>query len=227
MYEMCVKKGYIEKYPSLIFMPHGGIDEVVKTVKTINDVEIKAYGLVDGDDTADGKSHSVYSKDGIQNKNVLRLSRYCIENYYYDPLALLLLLIQTNRYKNEINCGSYDQFISSKNVNKQKMIDIVISKIEAEIIGDTSSGNKINTNDITKIEVEYSNPNIKITIPKWVLITKGKFFVKYIQKVIKNGQSNDGTCYPADKNDVRTSIYDNGIIPKCIVDIFSDIYKMD
>ena len=227
MYEMCVKKEYIEKYPSLIFVPRDSIDKVVDTVKTINDAGIKAYGLVDGDDTADGKSHSVYSKDGIQNKNVLRLSRYCIENYYYDPLALLLLLIQTYRYKDKINCDSYRDFIELSNVNKQKMIDIVIGKIKAEIIKDDYPRKKINTNNDNKIEVEYSNPKIKITIPKWVLITKGKFFVQYIQKVIEEGQPNDNKCLPADKNNVREMIYIKEIIPKCIVDIFSDIYKMD
>lgn len=136
----------------------GGCDLVEKHVSKMNGF---TKGILDGDNKPENQ------------KNVVRIGRYSIENYYLDPHVVLSLLIEKGKFDN--SDIQLDQTVDGSRLadvqhlseaNLQKFADWLYPKVLPHIKKEAVVG------DSTPVLVEYTNGK-SLKIPTWLIKTRG------------------------------------------------------
>lgn len=166
LYRNAVLRHELKNLPSLKFIAasvadedHGGVQEVTGMIPKFESTSIEnmVWGLIDRDNGN--------KEDG----NIKVISRYCIENYLYDPLLILISLIIQGNQRNiqclrDIQTGDYKQLLDDSTL-RQTAIDEITETLKNRSRDDFDQSQL----EVEKVTVEMFTSHGKVCylIEKW------------------------------------------------------------
>ena len=214
--DMAMRAGLLSTDVNLNFVNVGndvnGGCSIVK--KVVNDLVIAGNQTVFGVIDWDG-----HNDDSDRIKVLGQGTRYAIDNYAIDPLAVILICLEDAASREKIGFekhASVTTFKEMNNMDQQKYVDIIIKELEKII----PENERVNTKKVTYQTMEGRN----YSIPVWFTEMQGHKLVDYMRAAfpVLNKYNDDRKLYKHIAVDMCYANYP-GIIPMDIVDTLRNI----
>lgn len=214
--DMAMRAGLLSTEVNLNFVNvgndvNGGCSIVKKVVNDlVNAGNQTVFGVIDWD------GHNV---DTDRIKVLGQGTRYAIDNYAIDPLAVILICLEDVTSREKIGFErhtSVTTFKEMNNTDQQKYVDIIIKELEKII----PENERVNTKKVTYQTMEGRN----YSIPVWFTEMQGHNLVNYMRAAfpVLNKYNDDRKLYKHIAVDMCYANYP-GIIPMDIVDTLRNI----
>lgn len=191
VYDILVDEKLISGDIPLIFIPvstngdSGGKTKVNDWADKLSSIEI-IHGLIDGDN------------DKSEYNNVVKLERYCHENYLCDPIVLYSLLTEDGIIEQQFGGTTFPIKKGQRNLilemdeKKLQKVTMFFTNYVHQKNSDEKIG--IDLSDVEPISVQFSN-GISLSYPKWLICQSGKEIINRIfnNKKIFNGNIHRGS----------------------------------
>ncbi len=183
LYEIAVTKHGFSNNPSLKFMAvseddpdEGGCTKVLAMVRKFEGTTLLDIinGIIDRD------------KNNQPTTNVKVLNRYSIENYLYDPIAILVSLIRSGEHKNFIDSIAHIdtndiEVVLTNSALLQSSIDSIITHLKS------SQSKKLEESLVDcSIKTKFEPGILNYKLPKWFIDMKKSDLMS--DTIWKNGQ---------------------------------------
>ena len=214
--DMAMRAGLLSTDVNLNFVNvgndvNGGCSIVKKVVNNlVNAGNQTIFGVIDWD------GHNV---DSDRIKVLGQGTRYAIDNYAIDPLAVILICLEDIASREKIGFerhASVTTFKEMNNTDQQKYVDTIIKELEKII----PENERINTNEVTYQTMEGRN----YSIPVWFTEMQGHKLLNYMRAAfpVLNKFNDERKLYKHIAVDMCYANYP-GIIPMDIVDTLRTI----